>query len=833
MSATATPTTVVTSSEEAIAAAHALATSIRPGSADRDRAGRAPRGELEQLARSGLLGITVPRELGGADVPLATVTEVTRILAVGDPAIAQIPQNHYYVAESVWLNGTPEQRELFAAGLLQGKRFGNALVERGTPTIMQINARLAPDPAGGYRLTARKYYATGALTAQWVPVGVLDADENWCFAIVDRDAPGVEALEDWTSFGQRSTVSGSVVLTDVHVPEERVLPHWRTHLQPSYFGAFGQIVHAAIDVGIAQAALEDGAEFVRTRTRPWFESGLDRADEEPHTVLRFGQMATRLHAAQAFLAESARLLDVARATRADADVRDARLAVAEAKAFGGEVAVAIASEIFELAGAASTDAAYDLDRHWRNARVHTLHDPNRWKYVHSGNWVLRREPPPALDILCPPRARRSSTAMSRSRSTRVLTAAFLILGLVLAVGLSACGDDDEGDSSSAAASSAAAPATSAPAATEAASTEAPATSEAAATEAAASTEEAAPSTEDAAATTEAPATSEAAASDAKPEPFASREVRVALVRQLGSGDYFEQWLDGAQAQADALGIDLVVTDARTKNDLQATNLQQAIDREDVDGIIVDHGLAETLNPIIDKAVTAGKPIVAVDVETENEAVPSIQQSDVDLGKAISTKLADDLGGEGKVAYVYVAGYAPLDRRDRGWNEVKKANPGLEQVAQFGKVSDSTASETADQARAVIAANPDLKAILAPYDEFAKGAVLAVNEAGKADQIKVYGVDISTADIGVMSEAGSPWVATQATDPRNGGKLAVRAIALKIAGEDVPASVLIPPALITQQQLTDGSIANMDQLREAIPDLDTADLLAAPWIPAAK
>ncbi len=426
--------------------------------------------------------------------------------------------------------------------------------------------------------------------------------------------------------------------------------------------------------------------------------------------------------------------------------------------------------------------------------------------------------------------------MTRFRSTRALTAVFLILGLVLAMSLSACGDDDEGDSTAAAGSStAAAPATSEAAATSEASTEDAATSEPAATEAAASTEEAPASTEDAAATTEAPATSEAAAAGdtAAPEPFASRQVRVALVRQLGSGDYFEQWLDGAQAQADALGIDLVVTDARTKNDLQATNLQQAIDREDVDGIIVDHGLAETLNPIIDKGAQAGKPIVAVDVETENEQVPSIQQSDVDLGKAISTELADDLGGEGKVAYVYVAGYAPLDRRDRGWAEVKKANPGLDQVAQFGKVSDSTASETADQARAVIAANPDLKAILAPYDEFAKGAVLAVNEAGKADEIKVYGVDISTADIGVMTEAGSPWVATQATDPRNGGKLAVRAIALKIAGEDVPASVLIPPALITQQQLTDGSITNMDQLREAIPDLDTADLLAAPWIPAAK
>lgn len=318
--------------------------------------------------------------------------------------------------------------------------------------------------------------------------------------------------------------------------------------------------------------------------------------------------------------------------------------------------------------------------------------------------------------------------------------------------------------------------------------------------------------------------------EALPEALAGAPVKVALVRQLGSGDYFEQWLDGARAMAKALNIDLVVSDAQNRNDREASNFQQVMNRKDIKGIIVDHGLADTMNPLIDEAVGKGMPVVAVDVETDNEEVPSIQQSDVELGEMIAGEMAKALNGKGKVGYVYVAGYAPLDRRDRGWETVKKENPGLEQVAQFGKVSDSTASDTQQQAEAVLAANEDLDAVLAPYDEFAKGVVLAINQANRQKAVKVYGVDISTPDIGVMIAPDSPWVATAATDPFNGGAVAVRTMALKLAGETPPHELLIPPTLITQEFLREEGIKNMNQLREALPDLNTKDVSTAPWMP---
>ena len=319
----------------------------------------------------------------------------------------------------------------------------------------------------------------------------------------------------------------------------------------------------------------------------------------------------------------------------------------------------------------------------------------------------------------------------------------------------------------------------------------------------------------------------ASAAAAVPAPFNSPPVKIALVRQLGSGDYFEQWLAGAQDQATKLGIDLVVSDARGDNAAQATNLETAIN-QGVKAIILDHGQTETLTPGIDAALTANMPLVAFDVNADNPKVPQIEQSDATLAQLALDQLVADTGGTGKIAYAYVAGFAPLDRRNEVFKQVLAANPGLANVATFGTVSDSTAAETQTQAAAVLTANPDIKAIFAPYDEFAKGAVLAVNAAGLQDKVKVYGADISTADIAVITEPGSPWVATAGTDPANVGRVAVRAAALLAAGETVPPSITIDPALITQQFLRDNTVTTIEQLGEKLTTLDTPELVTAPW-----
>jgi simple sugar transport system substrate-binding protein len=198
-----------------------------------------------------------------------------------------------------------------------------------------------------------------------------------------------------------------------------------------------------------------------------------------------------------------------------------------------------------------------------------------------------------------------------------------------------------------------------------------------------------------------------------------------------------------------------------------------------------------------------------------------------LAQLALDQMVADLGGEGDVIYVYVAGFAPLDRRNEIWVEVKADNPGINEVAQIGVVNDSIAASVADQAKAALQANPDVVAIFAPFDEFTKGAVLAIEELGLQDQVKAYGADISTADIAVMTEADSPWVATAATDPANVGAVTIRAAYLLATGADVPADLIVEPALITQDVLLAENVTNMEELRAAFPSLATPDLIPAP------
>jgi SfnB family sulfur acquisition oxidoreductase len=382
------------SDAEALEIAHAYAESISPGAIDRDRDRTLPVRELEQFDRSGLLALGIPIEYGGTGARRGTIAEVIRIISVADPSIGQIPQNHFQLVDAIVRFGDDQQRQLFLGEVVGGARFGNAWSERGTKTVLDITTTLRATP-DGYRLDGRKYYSTGALTARWIPVVAKDDDGEIVFVYVPRHAYGVEVLHDWTAFGQRATISGTTVLDAVNVHPQWIVRRVVTPDRASTFNAFAQVIHAAVDVGIARAALEDAVDFLRTRSRPWFEAAVERAADEPHVVLRFGQLLTRLHAAEALLRRAGELLDAADAEPTEEAVTAARLGVAEAKAFGGEIALEIASDALELLGSSATDQQYALDRHWRNARTHTLHDANRFKYVHVGRHLLDGVAPPA------------------------------------------------------------------------------------------------------------------------------------------------------------------------------------------------------------------------------------------------------------------------------------------------------------------------------------------------------------------------------------------------------------------------------------------------------
>ncbi len=331
--------------------------------------------------------------------------------------------------------------------------------------------------------------------------------------------------------------------------------------------------------------------------------------------------------------------------------------------------------------------------------------------------------------------------------------------------------------------------------------------------------------------TAAPASSAAAVDTAAlPAPFNGEPIKVALVQQSGAGDYFTAWTAGAKAQAAAVNIDLTVSDARNDNAKQASDLEQAIASKP-DAIIVDHGQTDTIEPRIRDAVDAGIPVIVYDLALENtDGVIVTSQSDASMATGVLDQLIADVGEGANVGLVSAEGFAPLDRRKVVWDDFVTKHD-LNQLFFTGEVSESTATDNIPLVDAALKQHPETQAIFAPYDEITKGVVQAVIQNNLQDKVKVYGIDISNADIEVMIADGSPWVATSATDPSAIGAAVVRSLALSLAGELDGTEVQFPAVTITRDFLLENKITNVADLRKAEPTLLLDDVQVADWLPA--
>ncbi|MCB2250985.1 SfnB family sulfur acquisition oxidoreductase [Pseudomonas chlororaphis] len=387
---------VIRDAAEALAVAERVAAALLEGAAERDRTRQVPAQVVDLYSNSGLWGISVPRAFGGAEVSHAVLARVIAIISAADPSLGQIPQNHYCLLEDIRLQGTAEQQAHFFALALQGHRFANALSETGGKHVQDIQASVRRY-GDEYRIDARKGYCTGSLYAHWLAVLALDEEQKAQLAFVERGTPGLVVLDDWDSMGQRTTSSGTVLAQDLRVPAFNLFPTYRSYETPTLAGPFAQLTTAAIDAGIARAALRDTIAFVQQHARPWIDAGVDKASEDPLTIIQVGALDIRLEAAEALLERAGQALDAARLAPDAEQVAQASLAVARAKVLTTEIAIEASNKLFELGGTRSTLRAHNFDRHWRNARVHTLHDPVRWKYHVVGNWLLNGVKPPRHD----------------------------------------------------------------------------------------------------------------------------------------------------------------------------------------------------------------------------------------------------------------------------------------------------------------------------------------------------------------------------------------------------------------------------------------------------
>jgi alkylation response protein AidB-like acyl-CoA dehydrogenase len=374
--------------EQALFAVSALAETLATTAVERDRCGGHAAAERGLIRRSGLLDLLIPTALGGRGQAWPLVYRVVRQLARVDSALAHVLAFHHLQLATVQLYGTAEQQaRLQRQTIEQGWFWGNAL----NPLDHRLLA--LPEP-GGWRLTGAKSFASGSVGSDRMVLSAWHEESaSLLIGEIDSRAPGVHIDNDWDAFGQRQTDSGTVRFENVFLHASQVLlapgqvPPTFTTLRSQ----LAQLILANLYTGIAQGALAEAVRFCQTQSRPWMASGVTRAVDDPHVQRRFGELRVLVRPAELLSDLAAAQLHQAlsRGAALTTDERGAvAMAVSEAKVVAHRAAIEVSSQIFELTGARSTAAVHGLDRFWRNARVHTLHDPVDYKLRDLGRQSL-------------------------------------------------------------------------------------------------------------------------------------------------------------------------------------------------------------------------------------------------------------------------------------------------------------------------------------------------------------------------------------------------------------------------------------------------------------
>lgn len=384
---------VIENDLEAIHAAYHVADFALEGRNDRDQQRFLPFAEIDLFSQKGLAGIRIPKQFGGAFVSNKTLAHVFRILNKADSSVGQIPQNQIALLNMIQIMGTEQQKQFIYQEILQGKRLANGGPERHTKDSKTLNTLLTLED-GHYFVDGEKFYSTGSSFAHWLAIKAIHPEGHVVLTIVNRDAAGVEVVDNWNGFGQRTTSSGTVKLDHVEVDPLLIFDERKLSAQPSYRGAYSQLMQVAIDVGIAEAAFSDTVTAVQ-KARPIVDAQVEKASFEHYTLQEVGKSNVLLDAAILLLDEAAEYLDELDQLESVTDEQAAKasILVAEAKIYANDAALHISEKLLELGGSRSSLSQHNLDQHWRNARVHTLHDPVRWKLHALGDYYLNHQLP--------------------------------------------------------------------------------------------------------------------------------------------------------------------------------------------------------------------------------------------------------------------------------------------------------------------------------------------------------------------------------------------------------------------------------------------------------
>lgn len=379
---------ILKNDQQALNAAYQVADEALVNRNIRDQQRILPYEAIEHLSQKGLGGIRIPKPYGGAFVSNKTLAQVFRILSKADSNVGQIPQNQISLLNLIDLMGNEEQKKHVFGEILAGKRLANGGPERQSKDSKTVHTTLIQN-GEVWVLNGEKFYSTGSIFADWLAIKALHPEGHVVLVLVDRFTNGIEIEDDWNGFGQCTTASGTIKLNQVRIDPALIFDERLLTQAPNYRGAYSQLMQVAIDVGIAEAAFTDLISAVK-KARPVIDANVEKASLEHFTIQETGKLQVLLDAAIALLDDAAEYLDEldSQFEVTDAQAARASILVAEAKVYANDAALTISEKLLELGGSRASLSQHNLDQHWRNARVHTLHDPVRWKIHAIGNYYL-------------------------------------------------------------------------------------------------------------------------------------------------------------------------------------------------------------------------------------------------------------------------------------------------------------------------------------------------------------------------------------------------------------------------------------------------------------
>lgn len=371
----------------------ALLRRIAEGAEQREKELTPPHEVIGWIKEAGLGRLRVPVEEGGGGASVREFFEVLIALAESDSNVAHILRTHYWYVEQVLQSVDPDERkrglDLLNADLI----VGNGFSEQSTrPVGLYFDTAFTPD-GDGYRLNGTKYYSTGTIYADYTQIWAAAPDGRIGGAVIPLDREGVTVKDDWDGFGQRLTGTGTTVLDNVRVAPEEFFdlgdPDDQT--TPGYQGAFLQLYLQAVTAGILASVRNDAVALVKRRARNFSHAERPQRPSEDRQVLQVvGEIAADAFAAKAIVLAAADAIQAAVDSNVDGvptaeAASAAQLAAAEAKVAVDRFSYATAARLFDVGGASATQSIYNLDRHWRNVRTISTHNPTHLKATAIGD----------------------------------------------------------------------------------------------------------------------------------------------------------------------------------------------------------------------------------------------------------------------------------------------------------------------------------------------------------------------------------------------------------------------------------------------------------------